>query len=122
MKGFQKLTLAAAIAAAPFAQAEMMSIDDAMLGEMTGQAGITIDVDLQMSIDAIKYVDSDGNSQITSAATGQYDAAGVLKNAHPNAVHARARPEFPQVPRPSRGRYQRCVNRFPGLWSRSPRR
>lgn len=61
MKGFQKLTLAAAIAAAPFAQAEMMSIDDAMLSEMTGQAGITIDADVQMTIDAIKYVDMDGD-------------------------------------------------------------
>ena len=80
MKGFQKLTLAAAIAAAPFTQA-MEAMDDALLSEMTGQAGITIDVDLQMSIDAIKYVDSDGNSQLVSAATGQYDAAGVLKNA-----------------------------------------
>ena len=59
MKGFQKLTLAAAIAAAPFAQA-MEAMDDALLSEMTGQAGITIDVDLNMSIDAIKYVAGDG--------------------------------------------------------------
>ncbi len=79
MKGFQKLTLAAAIAAAPFAQAEMMSIDDAMLGEMTGQAGITIDADVQVTIDAIKYVDSDGvgSTTLVSAATGQFDNTGT---------------------------------------------
>lgn len=62
MKGLKKLALVTAVAAAPFAQAEMTAMDDALLGEMTGQAGITIDVDLQMTIDAIKYVDSDGNS------------------------------------------------------------
>ncbi len=78
MKGFQKLTLAAAIAAAPFAQA-MESMDDALLSEMTGQAGITIDVDLQMSIAAIKYVDQDGVGATTlvTAATGQHDNTGT---------------------------------------------
>ncbi|WP_283789863.1 DUF6160 family protein [Bermanella sp. WJH001] len=62
MKGLKKLALVTAVAAAPFAQAEMTAMDDALLGEMTGQAGITIDVDLDMTIDAIKYVDSDGNA------------------------------------------------------------
>ena len=61
MKGLKKLALVTAVAAAPFAQAEMTAMDDALLGEMTGQAGITIDVDLNMTIDAIKYVDRDGN-------------------------------------------------------------
>lgn len=60
MKGLKKLALATAVAAAPFAQAELTAMDDALLEEMTGQAGITIDVDLQMTIDAIKYVDEDG--------------------------------------------------------------
>ena len=78
MKGFQKLTLAAAIAAAPFAQAEMTSIDDAMLGEMTGQAGITIDADVQVTIDAIKYVDMDGDRELVTAEVleGQFDIDG----------------------------------------------
>jgi len=62
MKGLKKLALATAVAAAPFAQAELTAMDDSALSQMTGQAGITIDVDLQMSIDAIKYVDSDGNA------------------------------------------------------------
>lgn len=95
MKGLKKLALVTAVAAAPFAQAEMTAMDDALLGEMTGQAGITIDVDLQMTIDAIKYVDSDGNSLSSdgSAATqgaitmksiqmGQIDTAtGLLTGA-----------------------------------------
>jgi len=61
MKGLKKLALATAVAAAPFAQAEMTAMDDALLEEMTGQAGITIDVNLDMTIDAIKYVDQDGD-------------------------------------------------------------
>ena len=60
MKGLKKLALVTAVAAAPFAQAEMTAMDDSFLAGMTGQAGITIDVDLQMTIDAIKYVDDDG--------------------------------------------------------------
>ena len=62
MKGLKKLALVTAVAAAPFAQAELTAMDDALLGEMTGQAGIIIDVDLDMTIDAIKYVDTDGNA------------------------------------------------------------
>ncbi len=69
MKGLKKLALASAVAAAPFAQAELTAMDDALLGEMTGQAGITIDVDLDMSIDAIKYVDQDGVSGVQGAIT-----------------------------------------------------
>ncbi|MEH6344084.1 MAG: DUF6160 family protein [Bermanella sp.] len=79
MKGFQKLALVTAIAAAPFAaQAELKAMDDALLSEMTGQAGVTIDVDLQMTIENIVYVDSDGSGATTlvSAATGQYDTNG----------------------------------------------
>jgi len=94
MKGLKKLALVTAVAAAPFAQAEMTAMDDALLGEMTGQAGITIDVDLQMTIDAIKYVDSDGNSlsvdgsaaeqgaiTMRSIKMGQLDATGALTGA-----------------------------------------
>lgn len=86
MKGLKQLALAAAVVA-PFAQAEMASIDDVMLSEMTGQAGITIDVDLAMTIDAIKYVDQDGltgQGAITmkSIKVGSIDAAtGTLSAA-----------------------------------------
>lgn len=82
MKGLKKLALVTAVAAAPFAQAEMTAMDDALLGEMTGQAGITIDVDLQMSIENIIYVDQDGTAGNKGAITmagikmGNLDAAG----------------------------------------------
>lgn len=79
MKGLKKLALVTAVAAAPFAQAEMTAMDDALLGEMTGQAGITIDVDLQMTIDAIKYVDSDGNS-LSSDGTAAEQGAITMKS------------------------------------------
>lgn len=60
MKGLKKLALAAAVTAAPFAQAELTAMDDALLGEMTGQAGLTIDMNLDMSIAEIRYADEDG--------------------------------------------------------------
>lgn len=60
MKGLQKLTLATAIAAAPFAQAELTAMDDALLGEMTGQAGVTIELDTALTIDKFTYTDTDG--------------------------------------------------------------
>lgn len=72
MKGLKKLVLAAAVVA-PFAQAEMTSIDDAMMSEMTGQAGVTIDVNLAMTIGEIQYVDTDGqadNFQSNAALVG----------------------------------------------------
>jgi len=60
MKAFKKLALVTAIAAAPFAQAEMVAIDDALMGEMTGQAGITIELSTEVKIGDIIYTDTDG--------------------------------------------------------------
>jgi hypothetical protein len=60
MKAFKKLALVTAIAAAPFAQAEMTAIDDSLLGEMTGQAGISIELDTAITIDTFTYTDTDG--------------------------------------------------------------
>ena len=81
MKGLKKLALVTAVAAAPFAQAEMTAMDDALLGEMTGQAGITIDVDLQMTIDAIKYVDDDGATRPALDLNGDGDTLDEGENA-----------------------------------------
>lgn len=90
MKGLKKLALAAAVVA-PFAHAEMTSIDDAMMSEMTGQAGVSIDVNLAMTIDEIRYVDSDGATAaqgdqgyvtLSSVAVGEIDrTAGTLSAA-----------------------------------------
>jgi hypothetical protein len=60
MKTFKKLALVSAIAAAPFAQAEMVAIDDALMGEMTGQAGITIELSTEVKIGDVIYTDTDG--------------------------------------------------------------
>jgi hypothetical protein len=66
MKAFKKLALVTAIAAAPFAQAELTSIDDSLLGEMTGQAGISIELDTLITIDSFTYTDTDGNDGVAS--------------------------------------------------------
>lgn len=76
MKGLQKLALAAAISAAPFAQA-MESLDDSLLDGMTGQAGITLDINLDMSIAEIRYADEDG--QGTDIGDGGYLTLSKIK-------------------------------------------
>ncbi len=73
MKAFKKLALVTAIAAAPFAQAELTSIDDAALSNMTGQAGITIELDTAISIANITYTDTDG----TAGSAGSLGINGV---------------------------------------------
>ncbi len=60
MKTFKKLALVTAIAAAPFAQAELTSIDDATLSGMTGQAGISIELSAKVDIGSVVYTDTDG--------------------------------------------------------------
>jgi len=74
MKGFKKLALVAAISAAPFAQAELVSMDDSVLSEMTGQAGITIELDTALTIESITYTDTDGAD---TGNGGSLDITGV---------------------------------------------
>ena len=58
MKGLKKLALATAVAAAPFAaQAELQAMDDSMMGNVTGQAGVTIELETQVSIGQFTYTD-----------------------------------------------------------------
>jgi len=77
MKAFKKLALVTAIAAAPFAQAEMVAIDDALMGEMTGQSGISIELDASVSIGSVVYTDTDtaGTLSLNSIALGGYDGS-----------------------------------------------
>lgn len=62
MKTFQKIALVSAIAAAPFAaQAELVSMDDALMGDTTGQAGVTVEIELGatgITIDSVTYTDT----------------------------------------------------------------
>ena len=84
MKFLQKATLAAAIAAAPFAAQSLEALDDATLAETTGQAGVSIDVtlgDTGVSIGSITYTDTptlDGSgasvNDIDTTGDGTFDA------------------------------------------------
>ncbi len=76
MKAFKKLALVSAIAAAPFAQAEMVAIDDALMGEMTGQAGITIELSTEVKIGSVVYTDTDGLDG-AAANAGSLNISGV---------------------------------------------
>jgi len=60
MKGLKKLALASAVAAAPFAQAELVAMDDAVLADMTGQAGVSIELETEITIGSVEYTDTDG--------------------------------------------------------------
>ena len=88
MKGLKKLAIASAVAAAPFAQAELVAMDDAVLADMTGQAGVSIELSTQVSIDSFTYTDTDGGASVlykaaylNDLATGgnptSADAAGI---------------------------------------------
>jgi hypothetical protein len=60
MKTFQKITLAAAISAAPFASQALEALDDSVLAATTGQAGVTIEINIQdtgISVGEIEYKD-----------------------------------------------------------------
>ncbi len=60
MKLLKKASLAAAIAAAPFAAQALQPLDDATLSNATGQAGVTIEIDIDttgISVGEIEYTD-----------------------------------------------------------------
>lgn len=59
MKGLKKLALVSAIAAvAAGAQAELKALDDSTMSEMTGQAGLTIDLETKWTIGEFAYQDA----------------------------------------------------------------
>ena len=65
MKTFKKLALVSAIAAAPFAAQAMEALDDSVLGNTTGQAGVTIDMsigDAGITIGSVTYTDTKGSA------------------------------------------------------------
>ena len=63
MKGLKKIALATAVAAAPFAaQAELTALNDTMMGNVTGQAGVTIELETQVSIGQVRYTDTDSGA------------------------------------------------------------
>jgi hypothetical protein len=59
MKGLKKLALVTAIAAvAAGAQAELKALDDSTMSEMTGQKGLTIDLETKWTIGEFAYQDA----------------------------------------------------------------
>lgn len=64
MKGLKKIALASAIAAiSAGAQAELKALDDSTMGEMTGQAGINIDVKTKWQLGEFMYSDADAGAR-----------------------------------------------------------
>ncbi|WP_100640543.1 DUF6160 family protein [Marinobacter salexigens] len=58
MKGLKKIALATAVAAAPFAvQADMTALDDSAMGNVTGQSGVTIELQTHVNIGKFTYFD-----------------------------------------------------------------
>ncbi|NWO04767.1 MAG: hypothetical protein HLX50_03445 [Alteromonadaceae bacterium] len=58
MKGLKKIALATAVAAAPFAaHAELQAMDDMAMGAVTGQSGVTIELETKVSVGQFKYTD-----------------------------------------------------------------
>lgn len=67
MNNFKKIALVSAIASVSTAGFAFEPIDDAALGDITGQAGIDITLDnLDVSIDQLTYTDSDGYNSGTA--------------------------------------------------------
>ncbi len=60
MKSFKQLALAAAVLSASFmAQAQMKSMEDTALSDVTGQAGISISGNFNQTIGSVTYTDTD---------------------------------------------------------------
>lgn len=70
MKGFKKLAIAAAIAAVPAAGLAMEPLQEEELSNVTGQDGISIELDVNMSMD-LGFEDTDG-------VPGFLDLAGTI--------------------------------------------
>jgi hypothetical protein len=73
MKGFKKLALASAIAALPVSGFAMEAMDDAALSDVTGQDGLSLNIDVPASTMDIIIHDGDGST--AGSLTG---AAGAL--------------------------------------------
>ncbi len=95
MKGLKKIALVTAIAAvAAGAQAELKALDDSTMGELTGQAGLTIDLETKVTIGQFMYKDAGslfindisigGNQNLTDDATNLANNTNMLDNIRMN--------------------------------------
>lgn len=80
MKGLKKLALATAVAAAPFAaNADLKALDDSAMGNVTGQAGVTIELETRVSIGEFTYTD-EGTFAVSDIEIGGANASGLIPN------------------------------------------
>lgn len=78
MKGLKKLTLVTAIAAVPFAaNADLKAMDDSAMGNVTGQAGVTIELDAKVDIKEVAYEDEGFLAISGLSIGGAFNNAGV---------------------------------------------
>lgn len=76
MKGLKKIALATAVAAAPFAaHADLQAMDDTAMSSVTGQAGVTIELETQVSIGQFRYTD-EGSFAVNDIVLGGSGVAG----------------------------------------------
>ncbi len=81
MKGLKKLALVTAVAAAPFAaHADLKALDDTSMGNVTGQAGVTIELQTRVSIGEFTYTD-EGTFAVTGIELGGSTASGLASAA-----------------------------------------
>jgi len=78
MKGLKKIALVTAIAAAPMAShAGMKALDDTSMGNVTGQAGVTIELETYVEIGKFTYTD-EGTFAVNDIKLGGANASGLL--------------------------------------------
>ncbi len=79
MKGLNKIALATAVAAAPFATQAMEPMNDSQMGDVTGQAGVTIELETAMTIDQIAYSqDTNGSFLMDDIRVGGFTEGSTL--------------------------------------------
>jgi len=74
MKGLNKIALATAVAVAPFATQAMEPMNDDQMGDVTGQAGVTIELETSMTIDQVAYSqDTNGSFLMDDIRVGGFE-------------------------------------------------
>lgn len=83
MKGLNKIALVAAIAAAPLAaNAELKALNDSTMSNLTGQAGVTIELQTKVDIGKVIYTD-EGSLEMAGVHVG---GGAITKDATTGAV------------------------------------
>ena len=78
MKSLKKSALVLAMAGLPFvAQADLKPIDDAQMGSITGQAGVTIELETRVDIGEFRYTD-EGSLSIKDISIGGANTTGLF--------------------------------------------